>query len=82
MPPRGTLEGVVDARAWPDHPVLSPRLLACTQAVLTRRGPVRDVMGSPDDLKWRLRMTFFQHAEPAQPLFDQVLPGFYQGQSA
>lgn len=68
------LESLDDARAWLVHPVLGPRLLACTQAVLTHTGvPVCDIMGSPDDLKLRSCMTLFQFADPAQPLFGQVL---------
>lgn len=75
------LEGLDDARAWLAHPVLGTRLLACTQAVLMHTDvPVRDIMGSPDDLKLRSCMTLFQAADPAQPLFGQVLRGFYQGQ--
>ena len=75
------LEGLDDAQAWLAHPVLGSRLLACTQAVLMHTDvPVRDIMGSPDDLKLRSCMTLFRVADPAQPLFDQVLQGFYRGQ--
>jgi uncharacterized protein (DUF1810 family) len=74
------LEGVDDARAWLVHPVLGPRLLACTQAVLGHADVlVRDIMGSPDDLKLHSCMTLFQVADPAQPLFEQVLQAFYNG---
>lgn len=75
------LEGLDDARAWLAHPVLGPRLLFCTQAVLMHTDvPVRDIMGSPDNLKLRSSMTLFQVADPAQPLFGQVLQVFYRGQ--
>jgi len=55
-------------------------LLFCTQAVLSHVGvPVRGIMGSPDDLKLRSCMSLFQVADPAQPLFEQVLQAFYNG---
>jgi uncharacterized protein (DUF1810 family) len=38
-------------------------------------------MGSPNDMKLRSCMTLFQQAEPAQPLFGQVLQVFYGGEA-
>ena len=75
------LSGLQDARDWLAHPVLGPRLLDCTRAVLLHPGmPIRSIMGTPDDLKLRSCMTLFQLADPAQPLFGQVLQVFYDGQ--
>jgi uncharacterized protein (DUF1810 family) len=75
------LSGLQDARVWLAHPVLGPRLLEGTRAVLLHPGmPIRSIMGSPDDLKLRSCMTLFQQADPAQPLFSQALTVFYGGQ--
>lgn len=75
------LADLQDARDWLAHPVLSARLLDCTRAVLMHPGvPIRDIMGSPDDMKLRSCMTLFQQADPSQPLFGQVLQVFYGGQ--
>ena len=75
------LDGLQDACDWLAHPVLSARLLDCTRAVLMHRGvPIRDIMGSPDDMKLRSCMTLFQLADPSQPVFGQVLQVFYGDQ--
>lgn len=55
-----------EARAFLAHPVLGPRLLACTGAVLRHRDrSLRAIFGSPDDMKFRSSMTLF--AEAARP---------------
>ena len=75
------LSGLQDAREWLAHPVLGPRLLDCTRALLLHPDvPIRRIMGTPDDLKLRSCMTLFQQADPAQPMFAQVLQVFYDGQ--
>jgi uncharacterized protein (DUF1810 family) len=75
------LAGLQDARDWLAHPVLGPRLLECTRAVLLHPDiPIRSIMGTPDDLKLRSCMTLFQRADPAQPVFGQSLEVFYGGQ--
>lgn len=76
------LTGVAEARAYLAHPLLGPRLEDCARAVLSHRGrPVRQIMGSPDDLKLRSSMTLFQAADPQQPLFAEVLKAFYDGEA-
>lgn len=76
------LEGLDDAKQWLAHPVLGSRLLVCTQALLLHpHKPIRQIMGSPDDLKLCSCMTLFGQADPGQPLFAQVLRVFYGGQA-
>jgi uncharacterized protein (DUF1810 family) len=49
-----------EARAYLDHPVLGPRLLACTAAATQARAPTLNALfGSPDDLKFVSCMTLF-----------------------
>ena len=49
-----------EARAYLAHPLLGPRLIRCTQAVLAVEGkPLHAIFGSPDDLKFRSSMTLF-----------------------
>lgn len=49
-----------EAEAYLAHPVLGQRLAAATEAVLGHAGtPLRDIFGSPDDLKFRSSMTLF-----------------------
>ncbi|MFN3767071.1 MAG: DUF1810 domain-containing protein [Ectopseudomonas guguanensis] len=73
--------GLDEARAYLAHPLLGPRLEDCARALLLHRvRPVRQIMGSPDDLKLRSSMTLFQAAAPQQPLFAEVLQAFYDGE--
>ncbi|PKM28477.1 MAG: DUF1810 domain-containing protein [Gammaproteobacteria bacterium HGW-Gammaproteobacteria-12] len=75
------ISGLDEARAYLAHPLLGPRLEACVRALLLHRArPVRQIMGSPDDLKLRSSMTLFQAAAPQQPLFAEVLQAFYDGE--
>ncbi|MBL0950112.1 MAG: DUF1810 domain-containing protein [Pseudomonas sp.] len=82
MAERYGISGIDEARAYLAHPLLGARLEDCVRALLSHRGrPVRQIMGSPDDLKLRSSMTLFQAAAPAQPLFAEVLQGFYDGEA-
>lgn len=75
------ISGLDEARAYLAHPLLGKRLEDCARALLSHRGrPVRQIMGSPDDLKLRSSMTLFQAAAPQQPLFAEVLQAFYEGE--
>lgn len=74
------LESAAEALAFWQHPVLGPRLLACTQLVLAQPNPsARDIFGSPDDLKFKSCMTLFAQLVPQQPLFKQALTRFFGG---
>ena len=66
-----------EAEAYLAHPVLGPRLLDCTDLVLT--GPEPDahrLFGSPDDLKFRSCLTLFD-AIGADDRFAAALARFY-----
>ena len=70
-----------EAREYLQHPVLGPRLIEISEALLALdETDPRRVMGSPDDLKLRSCMTLFQSAAPDQPVFGKVLDKFYGGQ--
>ncbi len=69
-----------EAREYLRHPVLGPRLIEISEALLAlEESDPRRVMGSPDDLKLRSCMTLFQSAAPDQPVFGKVLNKFYGG---
>ena len=56
----GSLE---EAAAFLRHPVLGPRLGRCTRLVTLVEGrKIREILGSPDDLKFRSSMTLFARA--------------------
>ncbi|HMO29081.1 DUF1810 domain-containing protein [Enterovirga sp.] len=71
-----------EARAYLAHPVLGPRLLACTRAVLTHRGrSLHAIFGSPDDMKFRSSMTLFSRVcDPSLPTFREALDAFCGGE--
>ncbi len=74
------IEDLEEAKAYLAHPILRERLLEISQALLALEDsdPTR-VMGYPDDLKLRSSMTLFEAADPAIPVFAQVLEKFYGG---
>lgn len=60
MAQRYAISGRAEARAYLSHPVLGPRLVECTRAVLDVDGrSLHAIFGSPDDLKFRSSMTLF-----------------------
>lgn len=74
------ISGLEEARAYLAHPVLGPRLLACTAAVNAVEGrSAHEIFGSPDDLKFRSSMTLFARAAPQEPAFRQALETYYGG---
>jgi uncharacterized protein (DUF1810 family) len=69
-----------EATAYLAHPVLGPRLVEISRALLTIDGSsASQVMGSPDDLKLRSSMTLFSAVDGADPVFQAVLDKFFGG---
>ncbi|MFH1556602.1 MAG: DUF1810 domain-containing protein [Pseudomonadota bacterium] len=57
------ISSLAEARAYLAHPLLGPRLIACTQAVETHEGrSLSAIFGTPDDLKFHSCMTLFAKA--------------------
>ena len=71
-----------EARAYLAHPLLGPRLTVCTETLLSVQGrSLREILGTPDDLKLRSSMTLFSvAAERDGGLFWRVLDVFCEGQ--
>ena len=73
------LADLAEARAYFAHPVLGPRLVECTALVDHVQGKTAlQILGSPDDLKFRSCLTLFAKIEPSP--FEAALQHFYQGQ--
>ena len=68
------------AKDYMAHPVLGPRLVEISEALLSlsTSNPTA-VMGYPDDLKLCSCMTLFEVAVPEEPVFGQVIDKFYSG---
>jgi len=68
------ISGKEEAQAYLGHPLLGQRLRQCTHLLLaTRERSIHQILGSPDDLKFRSCMTLFAHVtEDNQPFVDAV----------
>jgi uncharacterized protein (DUF1810 family) len=70
-----------EARAYLAHPVLGARLReGCSLLLQVADKSVHDILGSPDDQKFRSCLTLFSLAAPGDNLFRQCLDRFYGGQ--
>ncbi|BCI53397.1 hypothetical protein NIIDNTM18_26750 [Mycolicibacterium litorale] len=70
-----------EAVAYLAHDLLGPRLRECTRLVLAIEGrSIREVFGSPDDLKLRSSMTLFARCTDDNAEFLDVLARFYGGE--
>ncbi len=66
-----------EAIAYLAHAVLGPRLVECTRLVLeVHAKSIHDILGSPDDLKFRSSMTLFD-AISQDGLFRQAIAQYY-----
>lgn len=75
------LSGGDEARAYLAHPVLGPRLTACSAALLPHTGrTAAEIFGSPDDLKLRSSLTLFAAVSDTGSLFSRLLTQYYDGQ--
>ena len=74
----GSLE---EARAYLAHPLLGPRLVLCTETVLAIKGKtLREIFGSPDDMKFGSSMTLFARASDDDgAVFRRALDLYCQG---
>jgi len=70
-----------EAAAYLAHGVLGPRLRECTALINAVEGrTIREILGSPDDLKFCSSMTLFG-AVSSDPAFAGAIAKFYGGRS-
>ena len=74
------LRSLAEATAYLAHPTLGSRLLECTQLLLPASKPIRQVLGSPDDLKFRSSMTLFAQVPHTHPIFAEALDAHFHSQ--
>jgi uncharacterized protein (DUF1810 family) len=68
-----------EALAYLEHPTLGTRLRECTQIVCSNHDRCIDqILGSPDDVKFRSSMTLFE-AVSGDQMFRNALDRFYAG---
>ena len=75
----GSLE---EAKAYLRHPVLGPRLVECAELVKAVKGRnIREILDTPDDLKFRSSMTLFAQAGGEFPVFREALEKYFGGKA-
>ncbi len=83
MARRYAISDLVAAREYLADPVLGPRLRETTHLMLGHAGrSAREILGSPDDMKFHSSMTLFRQAatEPGDvALFQHALDAFFGG---
>lgn len=80
---RFAIRDLAEARRYLAHPVLGERLRKCCSLMLEHaEKSAYEILGTPDDLKFRSCLTLFLHAAEDQTdreLFDRCLGKFYDG---
>ena len=78
---RFAISSVEEARAYLAHPVLGPRLIESTKALLEHTGATPEsVLGGIDAMKLRSSLTLFALADPEEPTFEEALEAFFAGE--
>jgi uncharacterized protein (DUF1810 family) len=79
MAQRFAIRARAEAVAYLEHDLLGPRLVECTRLVMAAsEKPIIDILGSPDDMKFRSCMTLFD-AVSNQEIFAEAIAAFYPG---
>jgi uncharacterized protein (DUF1810 family) len=70
-----------EAAAYLKHPILGPRLTECTRLVNILEGrSINQVLGHPDDLKFRSSMSLFASATSDNQIFRDALRKYFDGE--
>ena len=71
-----------ETQAYLEHPLLGPRLRACSLLVTQIEGKtVQQIFGSPDDLKFHSSMTLFARVATDHQVFDDALNKYFDGEA-
>jgi uncharacterized protein (DUF1810 family) len=79
MAQRFAISSTAEARAYLEHPLLGPRLRACTQLVMAIEDkPIEAIFGYPDNLKFHSSMTLFAGAAADPRIFRAALAKYFE----
>ncbi len=74
------INGLEEAKAYLEHPVLSARLIEISEALLEHKDQdIEDILGDIDAMKLRSSMTLFALISEDESVFHQMLDSFYNG---
>lgn len=75
------IEGIEEARAYLEHPVLSGRLYeACNELIKHHGKSALEIFGDIDEMKLKSSMTLFSLTSEDYTIFDEVLRCFFDGE--
>jgi uncharacterized protein (DUF1810 family) len=75
------ISSLAEASAYLEHPVLGPRLRECAQLVVDVEGrSIDQILGHPDNLKFRSSMTLFAKAGADEGVFRNALKKYFGGE--
>ena len=75
------IQGKQEAVAYIESDILGKRLIEISETLAALPGDdAHQVFGSPDDIKLKSCMTLFASLPNANPVFEQVLSKFYDGE--
>ena len=78
MAQRYAISSLQEAQAYLKHPALGARLRECTRLMLDVEGrSALEILGSPDDMKFRSCLTLFARAAPDEPVFREALQKYF-----
>ena len=79
---RFAISGTPEAMAYRAHPILGPRLVECARILTHLPGTdAVTVLGPVDAQKLRSSMTLFTRTAPEEPVFQEVLDQYFDGES-
>lgn len=75
------ISSLAEARAYLEHPVLGPRIKECTRFVNeVENRSIHEILGYPDDLKFRSSMTLFASVGVDAKIFKDALQKYFGGE--
>jgi uncharacterized protein (DUF1810 family) len=81
MSRRYSIKSQAEARAYLEHPLLGPRLVAWAEAALGVQGrSAYAIFGSPDDMKLKSCATLFAIVSPPDSVFARLLDKYFDGE--
>jgi uncharacterized protein (DUF1810 family) len=82
MAQRFALSSLAEAQAYLRHPILGPRLRETTELVnLVSDRSIEEILGYPDDLKFRSSVTLFSRATNDNEVFLEALRKYFAGEA-
>jgi uncharacterized protein (DUF1810 family) len=81
MSQRYSMDSLAQARRYLAHDLLGSRLAECTELVLrVQDRTISEILGYPDDLKFRSSLTLFAPCCPPNSVFAQALDKYFSGE--